>query len=523
MPQTPVSSPHPHTTLQLGPLRIHLQTLAQQATYACLLLLPSLGIAYLFNPLLYHLQGGEWVVGFLLSACGLALGVFILHILRRAGLVLAPFVALLLFSFTHITATYNVEPGPSFIGAVMETTVEETVGMLTPSLVAAGLAAVVAYTLFVRWSRRFFSPWNIFLAGLFLVHLLFAQGRMFTGNASRYMRSASRWSMDYVSDPIKYSVDFLFEDREKVEELRALKDPAASPSSRDEKEPLVVVLIVGESLRADHLAINGYSRDTTPLLAKEDLVNFRRVQSYAAWTRESIIGIFTDNGGYKKPITCGSFVKLFQKHNFAVATYNANTKPNRSDFSATVLTEGAKRFFASRPDANLLEIFRQNWDKGPLELHIVSPYGSHFPYREGYSEDFARFQPDNYKRPNIGDDIPALVNSYDNTVLYTDHITARFIDAIRSKNSVLIYVSDHGESLGEEGRFVHGANDAPEQRHVPLFFWFSDSYKQRHPDIIARLREKTEQPVTHSHLFHTLLGIAGIETPVRDPKRDLTQ
>ncbi len=499
------------------------QPLSRQAAYAGLLTAFGLATAVWANPLLHLVQGGPYVFALFFSALGFGLGIYILHVLGRLGLFLAPFAAGLLFVFSHATFAYNLQPGPAFLGSIMETNSEEAAAFLTPLLVFEGVGCAVVYTTFVWWTRRFFSRRNMVLPLLLGLHVLFVQSRLITMDAAKDMRHASRWSMDYVCDPIKYGRDYFTRDRARIQALRELKDPAAYPSRRVDDHPLILVLVVGESLRADHMGINGYERDTTPLLAAEDLVNFPRARSFAAWTRESVIGIFTDATEAHRAPVHGSFVKLLRKEHFSVATYNSNTKPNRSDFSFSVLTEGAERHFAPRPDVNLVRVFEKNMGKGPLELHIFAPFGSHFSYRDGYPEEFARFQPDNYTRPVPPEQYPLLINGYDNTVLYTDYFATEIINALRDRDAVLIFLSDHGESLGEGGRLAHGDLDAPEQRHVPLFFWFSDTYKARHADRIAAMRAKTGGQVSHDNVFHTILGLAGIESEVIDPALDLSR
>ncbi len=515
-------SPCGHT-YKVGLLTIRLLPFSQQLFYVLILLGAALPVAWLGNPLLGRVAAaGEYALAWVLSALGLMLGVFLLHLLRRAGLILAPFCAGLLFAFTHITAAYNIEPGPSFIGSIMETTSEEAFAFITPMLVLHGIAVAALFTGFVWWSRRWFTPWNAVILLLLAAHVLLAQTSRFTANATKDMRDAARWSMEYIHAPIKYALDFPKRDRDKVEQLRALPDPALRPFQRTRQDPLIIVFITGESLRADHLGINGYARDTTPRLAREKLVNFPHTRSFAAWTRESVIGIFTDRLPDQETSRQGSFVRVFQKAGFAVTTYNANTKPNRSDFSLAILTEGARRFYAPRPDMNMVDILRKQLGAQDLELHILSPYGSHFSYRDAYPPEDAVFKPDDFNRPVRMDELPLLVNSYDNSVAYTDKVIAATIDLLRERNAVLIYVSDHGESLGEEGRLMHGEQSAPEQRQVPFFFWFSERYRSTHAKLIANLESRTGEQVQHCNIFHTIFSIADIETQARDASLDLT-
>ena len=525
MPLFSAQKPSPFLVFRFGPVAVTSGSLAFQARYACLLLGLAVLASALCNPLLARIGSGpEFAFALLLSSLGLVLGVYLLHCLGRIGLVLAPVFGLVLSLFTYITALYYLEPGPSFIGAMAETTPEEAGVYITFASVGTILAGVAAYTAVVWQTRRYFSHLNVFILGFFTIHLLFAQTNSYTRHATKEMRHAAKWSMEYLTDPIKYALQYVNGEKGRVDALRSLPSAAAFPASLRPQEPLTIVLVVGESLRADHLGMNGYARNTTPHLAKETLVNFPRTRSAAAWTRESVIGMFTNRLPEQEQSTHGSFVSIFQKLGFTVATYSANTKPNRSDYSFAILTEGAKRFYSPRPDMIMVGQLQTQLEAAQgFSLHILSPYGSHFGYRDGYPKEDAAFTPDDYNYPLSTSEIPTIINSYDNTVLYTDKVISAAIDLLRKKNAVLLYVSDHGESLGEEGRFFHGQNTAAEQRQVPFFLWFSERFRAANPAIIAALQAHTKEQVHNRKIFHTILGIAGSTTPLRDPARHLTQ
>ena len=120
----------------------------------------------------------------------------------------------------------------------------------------------------------------------------------------------------------------------------------------------------------------------------------------------------------------------------------------------------------------------------------------------------------------------AVVNAYDNTIVYTDHVLAESIELLKSLgaqyDSLLIYVSDHGESLGEHGLYLHAAPYfiAPEEQiHVPLVMWMSEGYRTRSKTDLACLRARTSQPATHDDVYHTVLGALGLRSDVY--RRDL--
>jgi glucan phosphoethanolaminetransferase (alkaline phosphatase superfamily) len=110
-----------------------------------------------------------------------------------------------------------------------------------------------------------------------------------------------------------------------------------------------------------------------------------------------------------------------------------------------------------------------------------------------------------------------LINAYDNSIVYTDWFLARIIDSIKDTNAMLIYVSDHGESLGEDDFFSHGQDDYRTEQHaVPLIFWASEKYKSLHADRYSVAQQKLDQQLSHDNIFHSMLDCAGIKATVID-------
>jgi len=121
------------------------------------------------------------------------------------------------------------------------------------------------------------------------------------------------------------------------------------------------------------------------------------------------------------------------------------------------------------------------------------------------------------------------VNSYDNALLYTDDFIARTIAALKAQgndyDTALIYVSDHGESLGEKGLYLHGMpySIAPsEQTHVPMVAWFSEGFAQRSRLDTRCLRAAAAKPLSHDNLFHSILGLLDVATSVYEQDLDFS-
>jgi glucan phosphoethanolaminetransferase (alkaline phosphatase superfamily) len=155
--------------------------------------------------------------------------------------------------------------------------------------------------------------------------------------------------------------------------------------------------------------------------------------------------------------------------------------------------------------------------------------GSHGPaYSERYPAAFERFKPAcrAYELQHCSQQ--EVVNAYDNTIAYTDHVLSRQIEMLRAAadtiDGLLIYASDHGESLGEQGVYLHGMpyRFAPRvQKEVPMLLWVSDGYAQRAQLNISCLRQRSKAPVSHDALYHTILGAAEVRDRAYDPSLDV--
>jgi len=155
--------------------------------------------------------------------------------------------------------------------------------------------------------------------------------------------------------------------------------------------------------------------------------------------------------------------------------------------------------------------------------------GNHGPaYAKRYPRAFERYTPACHQADLGSCTREEIVNAYDNALLYTDHVVAGAIDLLRGKqqslDTALIYLSDHGESLGENGLFLHGVPYAiapREQTRVPMILWLSGGFAGGFGLDTKCLRQRAEKPASHDHLFHTVLGLLDVQTREKDAEFDL--
>lgn len=130
-------------------------------------------------------------------------------------------------------------------------------------------------------------------------------------------------------------------------------------------------------------------------------------------------------------------------------------------------------------------------------------------------------------KDNVQDcDRQSIINAYDNTIVYTDHVLAKLIDLLKAQqySTAMLYVSDHGESLGENNIYLHGMPYAiapRQQTHVPMIFWASGNFLKEKSIDGAMLAQRSSDRLSHDNLFHSLLGLFHVTTELYRPELDL--
>lgn len=296
----------------------------------------------------------------------------------------------------------------------------------------------------------------------------------------------------------------------------------------------LVILVVGETARGDHFSLNGYARETNPQLSRSDVISFTDFQACGTSTAVSVPCMFSLAGSSAAAQDKRSegLLDVLQR-----AGVNVLWLDNNSD-SKGVAERVPYRNFKSPENNPVCDTeCRDEGMPAPLQGYIDShprgdifivlhQMGNHGPaYYKRYPAAFEHFKPTCQSNDLSTCSREEVVNAYDNALRYTDHFLARTIDLLKHNSdafeAALFYVSDHGESLGEKGAWLHGlpkaiAPDA--QLHVPAIMWFSDSYDELN---LPALQKKRNQPFTHDHLFHTMLGFMEIETSIYHPALDI--
>ncbi|MDE6488065.1 MAG: sulfatase-like hydrolase/transferase, partial [Paramuribaculum sp.] len=154
------------------------------------------------------------------------------------------------------------------------------------------------------------------------------------------------------------------------------------------------------------------------------------------------------------------------------------------------------------------------------KMAVLHTIGSHWWYRSHYPDSLAIYRPEINSRIVSELTREQMVNSYDNTIIATDSFLSQLVGRLRGLNSVLIFISDHGEALGEEGNYLHG--DDYEQLHpTACFVWYSSEYARRYPEKTAALRNNAGRSLLTDVMFHSVLDAASISTPALDRSQSI--
>ena len=309
--------------------------------------------------------------------------------------------------------------------------------------------------------------------------------------------------------------------------------------------PPLVLLVVGETARSDHQGLNGYARDTTPELAARGVVSLRNAWSCGTNTAASVPCMFSPLGreafDARQDNTEG-LADVLQRAGYAVLWLDnqAGGCKGVCDRVPTVDDKALQTPGLCDAEGECLdEVMQNGLDERIAQLPperrargvvvFMHQMGSHGPaYYKRSPKAFKKFEPECTTNALQQCSREQVVNAYDNTIVYTDHVLASNIDWLKAHEAqwspALMYLSDHGESLGENNLYLHGLpyRFAPDvQKHIPWVFWLSPQFQQESGISLKCLARLRDEHVSQDNYFHTVLGLLGVRTKVYDPRRDM--
>ena len=522
-----------------------------------LILLSSLWLATAGNLPLWRalhragaLQGGQGV----LFALGLTLGITAALVLLLAPLAwrasLKPAITLLLLTSavsSHFMLAYGIVVDSTMLTNLLQTNLHEGADLMSSGLWLAlallGLAPALA-----AWRRPLaWAPWprrlraNLRLAAASAVALAAAVFACYQPLASTLRNQPG---LRHLVNPLNTLQASL-----KLARRAPAAQAAPEPLGMDARvaptastHPPLLVLVLGETARGDHFGLNGYARDTTPELAALDVASQRNAWSCGTSTAASVPCMFSplDRGEFDaRSRPQETLLDVLQHAGLAVLWLDnqagckgvCDRVPNErvDPASDPVLCQDGECL-----DEALLTGLDQRLAALPAERRargvvlVLHQMGSHGPaYFKRSASARKRFAPE-CRTPTLQDCAPdTLVNAYDNSIAETDHFLAGTIRWLQARSDrfdpALLYVSDHGESLGEHNLYLHGLpwSLAPDvQKHIAWISWLPPAFQRRSGVAVGCLRQRVDERIGHEHLFHSVLGLLDVQTAAYRPDRD---
>ena len=433
--------------------------------------------------------------------------------------------------------SYGIVINSSMLRNALETNPDEVGDLLNMRLLTT-LLLLAALPLFVLLRVRPSWPgWRAALVArvklmLACVLLMVASGMLFGSHYASFLREhkALRAYVNplYAMTSVARLVGEAFSDTVSGE-IRAVGLDARTPAQDKHRE--LIILVLGETARADHFSLNGYARDTNPLMRAAGAVSFPDFRACDTSTATALPCIF------QLPNAKGVGVEENLLDVLQHAGVNVLWRDNNSDSKGVAARVPYQSFKtpATNPvcdeecrDEGMLAGLQDYIDAHPKgDIFIVlHQMGNHGPaYYKRYPPAFEQFQPA-CRNKDLGQCSQAeIINAYDNALRYTDYFLSQVTEFLerngKTFEAAMFYVSDHGESLGEGGVYLHGMPKAVAphaQLHVPALMWFAKSYDE--VDLPA-LRDSRQRKLSHENLFHTVLGFLEIRSGIYRPELDI--
>jgi len=488
------------------------------------------------------IQNSLYIGTFAIILCSVTILIFLLACYRYTTKPVLISIFLVSASASYFMDAYNTVIDDTMIENILSTDLAESLDLVSLKLLVYILLlgifpSILIYKseiIYLGFKKEILSRIKIlFIAVLSILIIYFTLGDFYTAffrehkitqyaNPSYYIYSAGK----YIKARLKTT----------NLEVRSIGQDAKIPSSDIHRE--LIILVVGETARADRFSLNGYARETNPLLAKESVINFPDFWSCGTSTAVSVPCMFSiynrSDFDIDKADSTENFLDVITRSGANVIWMDNNSGSkgvaDRVPFVSYKTSENNPICDIECRDEGMLSKLQQYIEEhtqGDIFI-VLHQMGNHGPtYYKRYPSQFERFTPTCKTNQLETCSKEQIDNTYDNIILYTDYFLSKVIHLLEHNDAefetAMLYVSDHGESLGEAGLYLHGfpyllAPDA--QKHVPAIMWFGESFDEINTDL---LRQKANDRYTHDNLFHTVLGMLEIETSIYQPEYDILQ
>jgi glucan phosphoethanolaminetransferase (alkaline phosphatase superfamily) len=464
---------------------------------------------------------GTCIILAYIGVCGIG-SFFLLYAIgcsKYVTAILLPVWALIGAGLAFYRVGYHTTLTPMLLDVTLHTNPEEALGVISWQMILWVLGNLLVAGLLIAWRWTKIQLPKAWLHALIACALgctyFFCNGRLQNSLCQRFPYNVPFNLHEYAS--LQRSID----SERRVPDYTVIDSP----------DSLTIVLILGEAARADHLQLNGYERETTPLLAaRTNIVSYPHIFTDQTHTLVSLPYILTraDSLNEDYQYTETSFISIFRDAHYKTAWIsNQDMGSTFTHFLAesdTVLFANAGKsvyVFSQWLDEELVPLMNHVFTPRPAHtLYVLHAIGSHWYYNNHVPQDRYFFQPLTSNRIVTANTVEQVVNSYDNTIRYMDYFVDSVITSVAGQKALVIYQADHGEALGEDGVFLH-ANEAEGSMNPACVIWYSDAYEQAYPDKIAALKANKDKRYRTDYMFYSILSAAGIRAEGYTPSLDI--
>ena len=470
--------------------------------------------------------------------------IYILLNLINFKYILKPVLIILFFisaSTSYFMNSYGVVIDDKMINNLFETQVAEANDLLSWKLFLDLFLFGVLPSLIVYFSKIEYKTFGKHLLHKFLglfVAIVIIAGNLFA--FSRFYTSFFREHkpLRYYTNPTYYIYSLGKFIHSKYQNRNIVVQKTGLDAKLTEgKKPKLLVLVVGESARADHFSLNGYKKDTNPYLKNDGIINFDDMYSCGTETATSVPCMFSilnrSDFSIRKGLEHENLLDVAKRAGVRIKWIDNNSDSKgvatRIKNVVNIRNKQIENFCDSgecRDEAMLVGLQKYIDSNTTDTIIILHQMGNHGPaYYKRYPKEFEKFKPVCKSNQLQECSKESIINAYDNALLYTDYFLHKTIELLKSNESkydtALMYLSDHGESLGEKGVYLHAMPYfiAPvAQRHIGALAWFGDKFD--HIDKTC-VKNEANKEYSQDNYFSTVLGLMDIKTKVYNKKEDM--
>lgn len=407
--------------------------------------------------------------------------------------------------FAYFVYTQDISATKSIIQSVLETKLDIAIDLITFPFFLY-LFAVLCSLFFIIKSYRKLNI-NPIKSPLFLLSIL--------GIISFFVIENKRYGT--LKNRLPYSLIIKTQEYFQKDELtiNAIEQDIAAS-----RKKMNVVFVLGESVRADHLEINGYNRKTTPKLKQlKNIVSFSNVHTPLTYTAVSVPQILT-NISINENIANKNIYSIYTVLNkLNIETSWIGNQTPESSYSHFIHenrnSDLIDKFhsvlsFKKESDQALLPYFKKSFSNSNTEFITMHMIGSHWWYESRYGDEFRHFKPVIKSKYIPSNSAEEMINSYDNTIVFLDDFLSQTIETIKNTNSILIYLSDHGELLGENGKWLHAQEDEA-SKNPAMVIWYSNEFKSNYPAVISAMENNKNKTFSTDFFYHSILDLYEVQ------------